>query len=412
MAEENPLDAVAEGYVRLVLAVGQHDGDYVDAYYGPEALRAEATAAKQPLDSLRTRALELAAQAVGASVPAGNELAGLRRTYLARQLQAAATRVEMLGGRQLSFDQESRALYDGVVPPLTEDHFEGILRELGGLLPGGGSLVDRYLAFRSRFVVAPERLETVFAAAIDECRRRTQQHLTMPEGETFTVEQVKGKSWNAYNWYQGSFRSLIQVNTDLPITVDRAVDLAAHEGYPGHHVYNALLEKHLVRDRGWVEFTVYPLFSPQSLIAEGTANYGIDVAFPGAERVAFERDVLFPLAGLDQAEAERFRAVQAIVERLDFARVESARRYLDGRIDREAAAAFLERYALQTPQKAPQQVRFFDQYRSYIINYNYGLDLVRRYIEGRGGTAQDPQRRWDEFMKLLASPRLPGGLRA
>ena len=71
---------------------------------------------------------------------------------------------------------------------------------------------------------------------------------------------------------------------DLPVYIDRAVDLACHEGYPGHHVYNVLLDKHLVRDRGWVEFSVYPLFSPQSLIAEGTANFGIDVAFPGRER--------------------------------------------------------------------------------------------------------------------------------
>ena len=96
------------------------------------------------------------------------------------------------------------------------------------------------------------------------------------------VEYVTDKSWSGYNWYKGGFHSLIQVNTDLPIFIDRAIDLACHEGYPGHHVYNTLLEKHLVRDRGWIEFSVYPLFSPQSLIAEGTANFGIEVAFPGA----------------------------------------------------------------------------------------------------------------------------------
>jgi hypothetical protein len=55
-----------------------------------------------------------------------------------------------------------------------------------------------------------------------------------------------------------------------------------------------------VKDRGWTEFSIYPLFSPQSLIAEGTANFGIEVAFPGAERVAFEQRVLFP-AGLSSA---------------------------------------------------------------------------------------------------------------
>ena len=54
-----------------------------------------------------------------------------------------------------------------------------------------------------------------------------------------------------------------------------------------------------MRERGWVEISMYPLFSPQSLIAEGSANFGIDMAFPAAARVAYERDSLFPLAGLD-----------------------------------------------------------------------------------------------------------------
>ena len=111
--------------------------------------------------------------------------------------------------------------------------------------------------------------------------RGRSQHVELPPDESFTVEYVTNKSWSGYNWYQGNFRSLIQVNTDLPIYIDRAIDLACHEGYPGHHVYNALLEKRLVRDRGWVESSVYALFSPQSLIAEGTANYGIEVTFPG-----------------------------------------------------------------------------------------------------------------------------------
>ena len=55
-------------------------------------------------------------------------------------------------------------------------------------------------------------------------------------------------------------------------------------------------------------------------------------------------------------------------------------------------------------------MRFFDQYRSYVINYNLGKDLVRAYIERRGGTADNPARRWAEFGELLSSPRLPSGL--
>src|SRR5205814_3598449 len=174
-----------------------------------------------------------------------------------------------------------------------------------------------------------DKLDAVFKAAIDGCRSRTLEHMTLPPNESFTVEYVTNKSWSGYNWYKGGFSSLIQVNTDLPIYIDRAIDLACHEGYPGHHVYNALLEQHLVKERGWTEFTVYPLFSPQSLIAEGTANYGIEVAFPGHERVEFEKSRLFPLAGLDPKRAAEYYEVQALVDELSYAGNEPARRDLD-----------------------------------------------------------------------------------
>ena len=316
----------------------------------------------------------------------------------------------MLKGAKLSFDDESRALYDAVAPTLPESHFQEILDRLAERFPGSGPLVDRYDAFRRNFVIPREKLDAVFQRAIQACRERTVRHMTLPADERFTVEYVTGKSWSGYNWYQGGFRSLIQVNTDLPIYIDRAVDLACHEGYPGHHVYNALLEKHLVKDRGWVEFTVYPLFSPQSLIAEGTANFGIEVAFPGRERVDFERTVLFPAAGLDASRAAEYYDVQAMVEQLAYAGNEAARRYINGRIDAAEATRWLERYALMPRDRAAQRVRFFDQYRSYVINYNLGKDMVRRFIESRGGTPDKPAKRWEEFEKLISSPRLPSGL--
>ena len=405
------MNAIADRYVSLVLALGVHDSDYVDAYYGPPEKRAFAQAQKLPLTQIRESALSLLS-ALKAAPPSGDELATLRHQYLTRQLQALVSRVDMLSGVKMSFDEESQALYDAVAPHLGEQHFRPILAELGRMLPGPGPLVDRFTAFRGGFVIPKEKLDAVFTAAIGECRRRTIAHVDLPAGETFTVEYVTGKSWSAYNWYQGRFRSLIQVNTELPITIDRAIDLACHEGYPGHHVYNALLEKHLVRDRGWPEFTAYPLFSPQSLIAEGTANFGIEVAFPGDERVRFERGRLYPLAGLDPARAAEYDRVRRLVDRLSYAGNEAARRYLEGTIDAAQAAAWLEQYALMPADRARQRIHFFDQYRSYVINYNLGQDMVRAYIESRGGTPDHPEVRWREFTRLLASPRLPGGLKA
>jgi hypothetical protein len=410
--KEDPMKRIAESYVKLVLAVGQHDADYVDAYYGPPEWRTETEARKRPLPEIRAEAEGLISELAAAPPAAGEEeIVRLRHQYLQRQLQAMVARVDLLAGKKMTFDEESKALYDAVAPTQGAAHFQEILDRLEKAVPGDGPLAARVEAFRQGFVIPRDRLDRVFQAAIDECRRRTLQHVELPAGESFVVEYVTGKSWSGYNWFKGNFHSLIQVNTDLPIFIDRAVDLACHEGYPGHHVYNTLLEKHLVRDRGWVEFTVYPLFSPQSLIAEGTANFGIEVAFPSEERTAFEREKLYPLAGLDPSKAARYAEVQRLLQELTYAGNEAARQYLDGGISRQDAEAWLVRYSLMSPERAAQRVRFIDQYRSYVINYNLGQDLVRQYIEKRGGTADHPEKRWQEFAKLISSPRLPSGLR-
>jgi len=403
---ESSMSDIAEQYVRLTLAVGQHDPDYVDAYYGPPEWKPDG--GKGNLDDLLRQAENLRARVARIPKPA-DEAEALRHQYLQAQLAAMNGRLKMLKGERLRFDDESRALYDAAAPSLPESHFLEVLSQLESRFPGRGTLVERYDAWRRAFLIPSEKLDGVFRTAIAACRERTARHLQLPPDESFTVEYVTNKSWSGYNWYQGGFRSLIQVNTDLPIYIDRAIDLACHEGYPGHHVYNVLLEKNLVRDRGWMEFTVYPLFSPQSLIAEGTANYGIEMAFPGEERLAYEEQVLFPAAGLDPLGVRDYYAVQALVARLAYAGNEAARRYLNGEIDAAQAAAWLEKYALMPKDRAAQRVRFFDQYRSYVINYNLGKDMVRGYIEKRASA--DSASRWQEFGRLLASPRLPSGLR-
>ena len=411
----DPMRNVAERYVKLVLAVGQHDADYVDAFYGPPEWRKAAEAEKLPLVTIeqQAEALEKDIAVVTAASPVARdaELWGLRRQYLARQMAALRARVSMLQGKRLTFDEESRALYDAVAPTQTEAEFEDVLKQLEARLPGDGTLIERYDRFKQAFVIPTAKVDRVFREAIRACRDRTLAHVELPTEERFTVEYVTGKSWSGYNWYQGGYKSLIQVNTDLPIYIDRAIDLACHEGYPGHHVYNVLLEKNLVRDRGWIEYTVYPLFSPQSLIAEGTANYGIEVAFLLAERIIFEKEVLFPLAGLDAKRVQEYYEVLALVDRLSYAGNEAARRYLDGTIDRTGAVAWLEKYALYTAPRAEQRVKFIDQYRSYVINYNLGKDLIRAYLTRKSGNGASVAKQWAEFAALLSSPRLPSGLK-
>jgi len=400
---------IAEAYVKLVLAMGQHDPDYVDAYYGPPEWKKQSQE-KKPLDAIMFEATRLRDQLAKIS-KSTDEMERLRRGYLTKQLSALEARVRILNGERLKFDEESQALYDALAPTFPETHFQEILARLEPKLPGEGTLLQRYENWRRAFVIPKDKLDTVFQLAIKACRERTLAHIKLPPSENFSVEYVTKKPWDAYNWYKGNYRSIIQVNTDLPVYIDRAIDLAAHEGYPGHHVYNALLEKNLVRDRGWVEFSVYPLFSPQSFIAEGTANFGREVVFTKPERLEFEKKVLWPAAGIEPSRVEEFYTVQDLVKKLAYATNEAAREYVNGEIDANAAATWLQKYALMDEKRAEQATKFIEKYRSYVINYNLGEDMVRSYIEKRGGTAEQPEKRWREFEQLLASPRLPGDIR-
>ena len=121
------MQALATEYVMLVLAVGHHDPDYVDAYYGPAEWRTAAV--KRPLAEIdqRRRPRLPAGSPPRRRRPAATRSIQLRHRYLARQLEALRARVRMLEGARLSFDEESKALYDAVAPPHDAKEFQAVL---------------------------------------------------------------------------------------------------------------------------------------------------------------------------------------------------------------------------------------------------------------------------------------------
>lgn len=403
------LDSIAREYVTLGLSIGQYDGDFVDAYYGPDSLRPVKTDSAQfPKEAFLQRATDLK-KALAAFVT-GQDTLARRAGWLTAQLTAFQRRIHIFSGTFVPFDSESKDLFDAVAPVYDEKHFQGLITRLDKLLPGQGPIPKRYQQLANRFLIPQNKIDTVFRTAIAEARKRTLAHYALPAGEDFKLEYVHDKPWSGYNWYKGNYKSIIQINVSQPIYIERAIDLACHEGYPGHHVYNALLEKNLFRDKGWTEISLYPLFSPQSLIAEGSANYGISMAFPGNEQREFCKNVLIPLAGLDTAMADAYFEALTIRSALNYARNEVARGLLDHGMSEQEAKRWLTDYC-QLPEKgASEYLRFIRKYRSYVINYNYGQDIVRKYIESQGGTAADPDKRWKLFETLLSHENKAGDL--
>ena len=402
------LDGIAADYVHLTLEAGQREEGYVDAYYGPAAWAAEAKAKPRDVATLRKDARTLAVKLAAIKPARLSPDDRTRRAFLAAQLKAAETRLAMIAGVKFSFADEAQGLF-GERPALKPlSAYDPVIAEIEKLVPGDGPLWHRVDAYQNRYVVPAGKLEPVMRAAIAECRARTAAHIALPRQERFELELVTGKSWSGYNWYKGNAHSLIQVNTDLPVRIDRAVDLGCHEGYPGHHALNMLLERNLARTKGWVEFTVYPLFSPQSFIAEGSANAGIDLAFPGPQRAAFEAATLYPMAGLDPATAGPYNRLLDLLHKLAGARMTIAADYLDGKIGRDAALDQIQTYQLVSRKRAEQSLSFTDDYRSYVINYGLGQDMVTADLKRAGDSSAA---RWKRMAAIISRATLPGDLR-
>ncbi len=411
-AQRAAVDRVAESYVKLSLVLGQYDPDYVDAYTGPEEWKPAPLPEGEdhviPAADIAAQADGLVADLDAVDVSVISDLEQRRLKFLRRHIISMKARAELVGGKKMTFDEESKALYDAVAEPVDIAALDEALAGLDALVPGDGDLSSRVEAYRAEFAIPKDRIDAVFTRAIEEARSRTLPHIPLPEGESFDKEYVTGVSWGAYNWYKGDYRSLIQVNVELPVRISSPLGLAVHEGYPGHHVQNVLVEKNMLNDNGWMEYTVQPLYCPQATLNEGGANFGVRIAFTEEERVAFIRDVLFPMAQLDPARAEEYLEFEKLTRNLRGARTESVRKYLDGDWTREEASAFLQKYSLMTEARADMYLRFGEKYRSYVVTYVVGLQMVRDYIEREAG--DDKARRWELMRELYAVPHLPSDL--
>jgi hypothetical protein len=404
------LDSLAQSYVRLALALGERDPDSLDFAIAPESMKADAHQRYLPLDAIELEAADLLKQLHSLYLPVEQHK---RAEFLALQLASIQARAGMLRGRVLDFDNEARSLFDASRLPDTygAERRAAIVR-IVALLPaqpmrGNGSYASRYAAYDRRFLVPPDRVAAVMNAALASCRQRTLVYLTLPANESVELTFVRNQPWSAFSQYRGHAHSIIKLNLDLPITVDDALELACHEGYPGHHVFNTLRDVALVQQRGWPEAEVQLTFSPQSYVSEAAAAYAPRMAFTTAERTAVERDILFPLAGLPKAEAERYVGISSLVRELSSAEPAIAREYLDGRLEFVRAGQQLADQMLMAHPEA--SLLYLNEYRSYMLAYTDGPRRIAAVLDephDAGANDEDVCRaRWKRYEDLMRGLR-------
>jgi hypothetical protein len=207
------------------------------------------------------------------------------------------------------------------------------------------------------------------------------------------------------SWPLGNLKSRIDINTDLPVPLTGLPDLLAHEGYPGHHTEHSTKEALLVRGNGWLEHSIQLMNAPECAVSEGIATNALDAVMDEAEVREWLGGELAALAGLDGGDVRAFLDVtQAQKGFKNVSGTAALMLHGEGCAENEVLD-FLMRYALATPERARQTLRFIGQpqFRAYIFTYAVGSDLVQGWIRKHGQ---------EGFGRLLREPLTPGQLAA
>jgi hypothetical protein len=390
-------DALAHQYVSLSIQLGARDFDSLDFDADANPAFDQLQRDPEPIAALHRDAQALRAQLV--QLPGDTSAEASRKSMLLAQADAIILRTEQLQGHNRSFDEESRIFF-GVGAPVDNDAMarKAIRGQLAKLLGDSANPAAAYTHYEAQFVVLPSRVPAVLNAALGQCRAITLAHIALPPGEHVDIEYVTHKPWSGFSRYLGHAHSLIQINMDYPLTVDRLLDLACHEGYPGHHVFNSIRDEAVAQGLHREEFLVQPTFSPQSYVSEAAASYAPSMLLP-ADRLRIERDILFPLAGLKNLDVKRYLQIEDLVAQLHTAEPSIARDFLDGNLEFVRAADALERETLM--EHGETVLLYLNEFRSYMLAYTIGNDAMQARIEG--GHPSDAER-WQRYIDLMKSP--------
>lgn len=400
------IDDFADRFIDLGLRFQNYDSSAY-LFLGDKALVTEAKADDVSLPDLLV-SLERLHEEMSA-YQTDDAVLSKRFKDLRGRVLAMQVRGKILSGEiPRDFETEAKLTFDVTVPHYSEEHFVELAQRLDALIPGDDPLPQRVERFRDEFVIPPSKLKDVLSVAIEECRRRTKSYLNLPQDEHAELVLVTGMHWVGFTVYEGNSFSKILLNQEVPVHIERALELGCHEGYPGHHAHASMLQEEVINKRGWKEYELIQLIGPMAVMNEGAASYAVDLAFTRSERLAFERKYLLPLAGLEKTDLERYYHYIDIIDELNYARTEVARKYLYGGMSFDDAVQWLIDFGLETRGTATQRMRFIDAQRAYVVTYNYGKTLVKRYVEQEAG--EDLDARWEVFERVILTPMSPSEL--
>jgi hypothetical protein len=259
---------------------------------------------------------------------------------------------------------------------IPEEQFEEACALYDEVLPSKGTLGRRLFEWRKQHLLPWKHMDLLphlIEKTLHEVRQRIRFVLDLPTEEAVRIETSTDMAAGGACWYEGNYRSLMQVKVDTSFNLRNLPDFVCHEGYPEHDTEFVLKEQHLYRERGYLEQCVGLILAPQAVMSEGLAMMASEMLFEPGEAEGWLAEQIYPEVGME-------------TDTVDQSKIERAQYLLEG-VGCNAAMMVSEvrdenevkDYMIKYLRGASMASEFLDDlfHRGYLFTYTYGKRLLQ-----------------------------------
>ena len=331
-------------YIRLTLGVGQYVPGLVNHYLGPSEWQQAVIADPPSLEMLRNHAVSVATAVQQSKLPEN------RQKRLLRRVRALLWLIRSLNNEQIIFSEQVRMLLDVQPESVDESFFQTAHETLEAVLPGTGSLTERWTDWQATFTIPMAKAKHLLPSLLTELgslwQKDSQQGLN-----SIAVSATVGADEIAYQPGE------LVLPAAGSVRIDRLFHLAARWGHGGAHSLHLAAKQRY--KAGNQEEAVSLNLGPDQILAQGLSLAWL----PSLNLYENALPELFELAGLTAVPAAELQAIHLAEDALQWALANSAvllhgqqlrpravRRYLmaNALCDQETAVTHLERLSNPT----------------------------------------------------------------
>jgi len=328
-----------------------------------------------------------------------------RIDYLIDHAISLNTRVLLLKGEKISYDDMTNRCYNLVAPQYNYSLFDEILKELDDTIPGNGSLSERVSDFQKRILVPPDKLPRTLTAVTQEFHNFAVKNMDVSKNN---MPRLGFKNLNGlpfltilYGYCYDRFEYFRYLGLDYPYTVDKIMEVIGHEMEPGHLTYFEMRMKTFI-DTSYPEMSLVSQHTPSSAFCEGAARRSVYMCFNNSmdEVVEFEKNIIFELGGLDKGLCKCMPVWHKFMDISNYGKLEVERNIWNGIWSKEEAGKFMERYLIAEPGKGAEMVDHFPKDDGHFVCHDYARDIVGEYFSSVTDTTAE---QWKLYHKLCKS---------